>query len=167
MKRTAIMLVLGAIVFFACGRVTFNMSGASIGNAKTCQVAYFENRADIVNPRLAAQMTDALKDKIQGSSSLRLVNNNADVIFEGEITGYNVQPQQVTAMGAAARDRLTITVKVKFTNELDSDKSYDKSFSRFQEYPGGASLSSHEAQLVENILKELMEDIYNEAFSSW
>jgi len=167
MKKLIIIPVLVVIVFFSCGRVTFNMSGASIGNAKTCQVVYFENRADIVNPRLAAQITDAMKDKIQSSSSLRLVNNNADVMFEGEITGYNVQPQQVTAMGAAATDRLTITVKVKFTNEIDPDKNYDKSFSRFSEYPGGASLSSYEAQLVEDILKELMEDIYNEAFSAW
>jgi len=166
MKRTVIMLVFGVIVF-SCGRVTFNMSGASIGNAKTCQVVYFENRADIINPRLAAQITDAMKDKIQSSSSLRLVNSNADVMFEGEITSYNVQPQQVTAMGTAAKDRLTITVKVRFTNEIDPDKNYDKSFSRFDEYPGGASLSAHEAQLVENILKELMEDIYNEAFSAW
>lgn len=161
------LLILWATVAYSCGSITFNMSGASIGSAKTCQVVYFENRADIVNPRLSAEMTDALKDKIQSSSSLRLVNNNADVMFEGEITGYNVQPQQVTASGTAAKDRLTITVKVKFTNELDSEKGYDKSFSRFQEYPGGESLSSHESRLVEEILKELMEDIYNEAFASW
>ena len=156
-----------AFVPFSCGKVTFNMSGASIGNAKTCQVIYFENRADIVNPRLSAQMTDALKDKIQSSSSLRLVNSNADVTFEGEITGYNVQPQQITAQNVAAEDRLTVTVKVKFTNILDSDKDYDKSFSRFQNFPGGASLSSVEGSLVEEILKELMEDIYNEAFAAW
>jgi len=167
MKRSVFMLVLGAIVLYSCGTVTFNMSGASIGNARTCQVVTFENRADIVNPRLAAQMTDALKDKIQSSSSLRLVNSSADVSFEGEITGYNVQPQQVTATSGAARDRLTITVKVKFTNELDPDKNYDRSFSRFQEFTGGASLSAVEGQLVEDILLELMEDIYNEAFSAW
>ena len=167
MKRTIIMLALGAYVFFSCGKVTFNMSGASIGNAKTCQVAYFENRADIVNPRLAALMTDALKDKIQGSSSLRLVNSSADVTFEGEITGYNVQAQQITATTGAARDRLTITVKVKFANEIDPDKNYDKSFSRFQEATTGTIVGSVEGQLVEDILKELMEDIYNEAFSAW
>jgi hypothetical protein len=159
--------VLLTVVPFSCGTVTFNMSGASIGNAKTCQVGYFENRADIVNPRLSAQMTDALKDKIQASTSLKLVNSNADVLFEGEITGYNVQPQQVTATGTAAKDRLTVTVKVKFTNALEDDKGFDKSFSRFQEYTGGTSLSSVESSLVDDILKELMEDIFNEAFSSW
>jgi len=155
-----------AIVACSCGTVTFNMSGASFGNAKTCQVVYFENRADIVNPRLSALMTDALKDKIQSSSSLRLINSNADVLFEGEITGYIILPQQLTQSGKAAEDRLNITVKVKFSNELDSEKSYDKSFSRFQQCTGG-TFSSNEAKLVDDILMELMEDIYNEAFASW
>ena len=164
---TGLLFAFLAFVSVTCGRVSFNMSGASIGNAKTCQVSYFENRADIVNPSLAALITDALKDKIQSSTSLKLVNSNADVSFEGEITGYNVQPQQITAQNIAAKDRLTITVKVRFTNELDDEKSYDKSFSRFQEYPGGESLSSHESKLVEDILKELMEDIFNEAFATW
>jgi hypothetical protein len=163
---TGLLFAFLAFVSVTCGRVTFNMSGANIGNAKTCQVNLFENRADIVNPILSAQITDALKDKIQSATSLKLVNSNADVSFEGEITGYNVQPQQIT-QNIAAKDRLTVTVKVRFTNELDDEKSYDKSFSRFQEYPGGESLSSHESQLVEDILKELMEDIFNEAFATW
>ena len=167
MKNIGIISLFLAIAAYSCGTVTFNMSGASFGNAKTCQVVYFENRAEIVNPRLAAQITDALKDKIQSSSSLRLVNSNADVMFEGEITGYNVQSGQITAQNVAARDRLTVTVKVKFTNMLDSDKSYDKSFSRFQEYDGGTSLPSVESKLVDDILKELMEDIYNDAFATW
>ena len=155
------------IVSSSCGTVTFNMSGASFGDARTCQVSFFENRADIVNPRLSTQVTDALKDKIQANSSLRLVNSNADVSFEGEITGYTVMPQQVTAGGTAAKDRLTVTIKVKFTNALESEKSYDRSFSRFQEYAGGTSLNAVESSLIEDILKELMEDIFNEAFSSW
>lgn len=164
---TGMIFTLVAIVSFSCGRITFNMSGASIGNAKTCFVGFFENRAEIVNPRLSTQMTDDLKDKIQASTSLKLVNGNADVMFEGEITGYAVTSGQVTAQNIASKDRLTITVKVKFTNELDSEKSFDKSFSRFQEYAGGTSLSSVESGLVDEILKEIMEDIFNEAFSSW
>jgi hypothetical protein len=165
--RTVVVFSLLAAVCFACGKVTFNMSGASVGNAKTCQVGFFENRADIVNPRLSTQITDALKDKIQASTSLKLVNSSADVAFEGEITGYSVTSGQVTADGVAAKDRLTVTVKVRFSNELDPDKNYDKSFSRFQEFTGGQSLSAVEGSLVDDILKEIMEDIFNEAFSSW
>ena len=164
---TGLMFTFWAITVFSCGKVTFNMRGTSIGNAKSCQVGFFENRADIVNPRLSVQMTDALKDKIQSSTKLRLVNSNADVAFEGEITGYNVTSGQITAQNVAARDRLTITVKVRFNNELDPDKNYDKSFSRFQEFAGGTPLSSVESGLVDDILKEIMEDIFNEAFASW
>ena len=159
--------ILAIVAVASCGRVTFNMSGANVGNAQTCQVNFFENRADIVNPRLSADITDALKDKVQSSTRLRIVNSDADVTFEGEITGYTVQSGQVRADGMAARDRLTITVRVRFNNELDPDMSYERSFSRFQEFSGGTSLSSVEAELVEDIIKELMEDIFNEAFVSW
>ncbi len=154
-------------VVYSCGTVTFNMSGASVAPAKTCQVNYVENRAEIVNPRLSSLITDALKDKIQSNTSLNLVNNNADIIFEGEITGYNVQPQAVTAQGTAAKDRLTVTVKVKFTNEVKPEYNFDKSFSRFYEYNSSQSFTSVEGTAVDEILKELMDDIFNAAFSTW
>ena len=164
---TGVVFTLLGIVSLSCGKVTFNMSGASVGNAKTCQVGFFENRAEIVYSPLSTLMTDALKDKIQASTNLKLVNNNADVMFEGEITGYAVTSGQVTAQNVASRDRLTITVKVRFTNELDPDKNYDRSFSRFQEFAGGTPLPSVEGSLVGPILEEIMEDVFNEAFSSW
>ena len=168
MKRIVI-LALFAIVVASCGTVTFNMSGATVGNASTCQVNFFENQADNVNPRLGALITDELKDKIQSSTRLRLVNNNADVMFEGEVTGYNIQPQQITAAGRPQMDRLTITVRVRFTNELDTEKNYDRSFSRFQEAASGTITvgSSVENNLIELILVELMEDIFNAAFATW
>jgi len=166
MKNIGIVSLFLAIVTYSCGKVTFNMSGASFGAEKTCQVVYFENRADIVNPRLAALMTDALKDKIQSSTSLKLVNSNADVVFEGEITGYTIQSGQITAQNKAETDKLTISVKVKYTNMIDSEKSYSKSFSRFSDATGGMDPSA-EAQAVELILPEIMEDIYNEAFAQW
>ena len=168
MKRIGLLAFL-AIVAASCGTVTFNMSGATVGNATTCQINFFENHADNVNPRLGAMITDELKDKIQSSTRLRLVNSNADVMFEGEITGYNIQPQQITAQGRPAMDRLTITVRVRFTNELDPDKNYDRSFSRFQEATSGTITvgSAIENNLIEEILNELMEDIFNAAFASW
>jgi hypothetical protein len=143
------------------------MSGASVAPAKSCQVNYIENRAELVNPTLSYQMTEALKDKIQSNTSLTLLNNNADVLFEGDITGYSVSPQAVTAAGVASKDRLTVTVKIKFTNEVKPENSFEKSFSRFYEYSSTTSFSSVESTAVEEILKELMDDIFNGAFSTW
>ena len=163
----AITLLLYLLLIVSCGKVTFNMSGASVAPAKTCQVNYFENRAEIVNPKLSYQVTEGLKDKIQSDTKLNLLNSNADVLFEGEITGYNVQAQAVAADGMPAKNRLTITVKVKFTNEIKPENSFEKSFSRFYEFSSSQDLSSVEDQAVEEILKELMDDIFNGAFSAW
>ncbi len=162
-----LLVVVMPVLFSTCGKVTFNMSGASVAPATTCQVNYFENRAEIVNPSLSYQITEALKKKIQSNTSLLIVNSNANVLFEGEITGYNVQPQAVQASGTAANDRLTITVKVKFTNVVKPENSYDKSFSRYDEYSSSSNFNSVENQLVENIMTQLMDDIFNEAFSTW
>ncbi len=151
----------------ACGSVSFNMSGASVVPAKTCQINYFENRAEIVISTLSSQMTEGLKDKIQSNTKLALVTNNADVLFEGEITGYATQPQAVTAEGKASMDRLTITVKVKFTNEVKPEYSFEKSFSRFYEYSSSMTLASVQDQAITKILEELMDDIFNAAFSNW
>jgi hypothetical protein len=168
MKIKYAVAFLSAVLWVSsCGRVTFNMSGASVAPAKSCQVNYIENRAEIVNPRLSYLMTEALKDKIQSNTSLNLVNSNADVLFEGDITGYNVQPQAVQASGMPAKDRLTITVKIKFANEAKPENSYDKSFSRFAEFSSGTSFTSVENQLVDEIMEQLMDDIFNEAFSTW
>jgi hypothetical protein len=168
MKTKHLLIFLAILALpLSCGKIVFNMSGASVAPAKTCQVNYIENRAEIVNPRLSYLVTEGLKDKIQANSSLNLVNNNSDVLFEGEITSYNVQPQAVTAAGVAAKDRLTVTVKIKFTNEVKPENSYEKSFSRFAEYSSGLSFTTVEGQLVEEILEQLMDDIFNEAFSTW
>ncbi|MDR0714744.1 MAG: LPS assembly lipoprotein LptE [Bacteroidales bacterium] len=168
MKTKSLPVFLAALLLpFSCGKIVFNMSGASVAPAKTCQVNYIENRAEIVNPRLSYLVTEGLKDKIQANSSLKLVNNNADVMFEGEITGYNVQPQAVAATGVAAKDRLTVTVKIKFSNEVKPENSYEKSFSRFAEYSSGTAFTTVEGQLVDEILEQLMDDIFNEAFSTW
>ena len=168
MNKIYPIVILGILLgIYSCGTVSFNMSGASVDQAKTCQVNYFENRAEIVNPRLSSLVTDALKDKIQSDTRLTMVNNNADLLFEGEITAYAVTPQAVSAQGTASKDRFTITVKVKFTNELKPENSYEKSFSRFYEYSSTSSFSAQENTGVEEILKELMDDIFNAAFSIW
>jgi hypothetical protein len=162
-----LMAGVGAGLLSACGRVTFNMSGASVAPAKTCTVNYIENRAPLVNPRLSYLMTEGLKDKIQANSSLTLVTSNADVTFEGEVTGYQVQPQAVTAAGKAAKDRLTVTVKIKFDNVVKPENSFEKSFSRFAEYNTGTAFASVESTLVDEIIEQLMDDIFNAAFSNW
>jgi len=96
-----------------------------------------------------------------------MVNGIGDVNFEGEITGYNTRPSTVAADARAATNRFTITLKVKFTNAVDPDFSYDQSFSRYEDYESSLDLSDVENELSAKIVDFLVEDIFNKAFVNW
>lgn len=161
------MYAVGMISLFGC-KISYSFSGASISPAvKTVSIQYFQNRANLVQPGLSQYLTDALIDKCKAQTNLGLVNNLGDVNFEGEITDYNTRPLTVAADAQAATNRFTISVKVKFTNAIDPDLSYDQSFSRYEDYNSNLDLSQVEKDLSEKIVALLVEDIFNRAFVNW
>ncbi len=149
-------------------KVSYSFSGVNISpEVLTYSVDYFPNRAPIVQAQLSQTFTEALMDKIQGNTSLNLSNGGGDVSFSGEITGYETRPTAITSQETAARNRLTITIRVRYSNEIDSELDYDTSFSRYEDYDASQSLTDVENELIELILENLIEDIFNRAFVSW
>lgn len=164
-----IMPVLFAITsaFPGC-KVSYSFSGASISpQVKTISIQYFQNRASLVQPGLSQNLTDALIDKCKAQTKLSFINGVGDVNFEGEITDYNTRPLTVAADQLAAMNRFTITIKVKFTNAIDTELSYEKNFSRYEDYDSGIDLAQVEKSLVDKIVTLLVEDIFNDAFVNW
>lgn len=150
----------------SCG--IYSLTGASIpADVKTAAVPFFQNRATVVQPMLSRELTEKLKDKIQSQTDLKLVNESGDVLFEGEITNYSVTPAAITGENVAAKNRLTITLKVKFTNTKDSKLDFDTSFSRFADYDSNASLDAVETDLINEIGDLLVDDVFNRAFVNW
>jgi hypothetical protein len=162
----AALLAIATLFFTGC-KVSYSFSGASTAGLGTISVQYFQNRASLVQPGLSQNITDALIDKCKAQTSLKIVNGLGDANFEGEISDYNTRPLTVSADATAAMNRFTITVKVKFTNAVDPDLSYEQSFSRYEDYNSSLDLSSVEAELSENIIKLIVEDIFNRAFVNW
>lgn len=154
------------MIFTSCVRFTF--SGASIPEgAKTFSVNYFVNNASLVNPSLSQLITDKLRDRIQSQTSLIMVNDNADLTFEGEIINYVVQPAALQANDVASLNQLTITINVKYTNKIDEKQSFSQQFSRYQQFSSTVSFSSVESSLTEQIVNDLVDDIFNRAFINW
>ncbi len=146
----------------------YSTTGASIPvEAKTVSVQYFENRAAIVEPTLSQELTDALKDYIQSNSRLILVNGTGDLDFEGVITSYETRSTGISAGDVTASNRFTISVKVKYTNSFDSEKDFEMSFSRFEEYPSSQTFEQAQSNYTKDILELLVEDIFNKAFVNW
>ena len=167
LKRTCCLVVLlSCCLLNSCGIYTF--SGASIpAEAKTVSVQYFPNNAQLVNPLLSTTLTNALNDIFVNQTTLQSVAQNGDLALEGEITGYSTSPIAITGNQTAAMNRLTVTVNVRFTNKYDETKNFEQRFSQYQDYPSGQDLSSVQDVLVETIVEDLCQDIFNKAVVNW
>jgi hypothetical protein len=161
-----VLFAVTSVLLTGC-KVSYSFSGASTEGLSSVSVQYFQNRASLVQPGLSQNLTDALIDKCKSQTSLSIVNGLGDVNFEGEIADYNTRPLTVSADATAAMNRFTITVKVKFTNTVDPDLSYEQSFSRYEDYDSSLDLSQVEAELSQKIIEMIVEDIFNRAFVNW
>jgi hypothetical protein len=163
-----VLLIIAVLFTVTACKVSFSFTGASISpEMKTYSVQTFPNRAPIFQPSLSSVLTNALQDKIQSQSRLKLVGKNGDAHFEGEITGYNTRDISVQGNNLAAQTRLTISVRVRYINAKDKKAGFDESFSRYADYPTSKNLSEVENQLIQEIVEQLTEDIFNKAFVNW
>ena len=169
MKSRAKIAVFALTLAFIChGCGVYSFSGASIpAEAKTVSVAYFPNHAQLVNPLLSNNLTNALRDAMTNQTTLDVVETGGDLAFEGEITDYRTMPVAITSGQTAAMNRLTITVNVRFSNSIDETKDFESSFSRYEDYPSDQDLSSVQESLTSAIVEQLVEDIFNKALVNW
>jgi hypothetical protein len=148
--------------------VKYSLTGASISPAvKTISIQYFQNRAGLVQPGLSQYITDKLIDKCKAQTSLKFTNGTGDVTFEGEITRYYTVPLTVAGDAMAASNRFSIEVKVKFTNSVQPELSFDQVFSRYEDYSSSLDLNQVEKDLSDKIIELIIEDIFNKAFVNW
>lgn len=167
MKRLLILLCAAVTLLTAC-TVKYSLSGASIPpDAKTFSVAYFPNNAPMVAPILSATMTDELTQRFASRTNLVQVEEGGDFAFEGEIVGYSSTTSSVSSGDYALQNRLTITVKVKFTNAIDDKMSFNKNFSAYADYDSTRLLNEVESELIPQIVEQLVTDIFQAAASNW
>ena len=168
-NRIRIFFGILAVAFAMTGcTISYSFTGASIPTqAKTVSIAYFPNNAPMVAPTLSSTLTSSLQDKFARQTKLQIVEENGDLAFEGEITNYATAPAAVTAAETVARNRLTITVRVKYTSLYEPTLNYNKSFQAFAEYDASTLLQTVEDQLINEIVEQLVEDIFNAAVSNW
>jgi len=163
-------LFIGSLVLTGCKTMSINysFSGVNISpDIQTVTVEYFPNRAPVVQAQLSQLFTDALVDKIQSNTSLEQVPAGGDVVFSGEIRNYDTKPTAITGAETAARNRLTISINVVYTNNIEPDASFESSFSRYEDYDSGQNLADVEEELIELIIENILEDIFNKAFVNW
>ena len=153
-------------ILTGCG--VYSFTGASISpEIKTVSLAYFQNRATIIQPSLSQIFTEKMKDKFVSQTNLTLTTNYGDLQFDGQINDYTTQPIAIQGNEQAAMNRLTITVMVKFVNTKDEKQSFETSFSRFTDYDSRQNLTAIESELINEVCNQLVDDIFNKAVINW
>lgn len=149
--------------------VSYNMSGGSLDPAiKTFSVDYFPNKAPLVMPTLSDTFTEKLTEYMRRKTGLtQMTDNNGDIRFEGQITEYSQRPIDIRSDEVAASNRLTIGIRVKYTNTLDDKYDFSSTFSNYADYSTDVDFNSVEESLIEEILDKIIEDIYNKAVVNW
>ncbi len=155
-----------ALLVSSCGIYSF--SGTSIQpDVKTITIPYVEYTALRVNPSLSNDLTEALKEKYRKLTRLEEVDVDGDLELVCTITGYDVKATAVTANEMASQNRLTVTVKVEFSNKKYPEDDVSNNFSAYEDFDATMSLDAVESGLCETIIEKLVEDIFNATVAQW
>jgi hypothetical protein len=134
---------------------------------KTIRVQYIENRARIVNPQLSQRLTDKLRQKVVNQTRLSQTNSDeAHYDVSGQITDYFVSTSGISGQQAST-NRLNVTVHLVFKNRLDEKKNFEADLSRNFDYSSLLSLQQAEATITDQIVQNLVDEIFNRIFSNW
>lgn len=161
--------IIAALLLLNSCTISYKFNGASIDYAKikTITVSDFTNNAALVYAPLAVNLTDGIKDLYQRQTRLEQVRRGGNLELEGEITGYALTPMAVSADSYASETKLTITVKIRFTNNIAPEESFEKTYSAYQTFDASQMLTDVQDELCNTMIAEIADQIYNDTVAKW
>ena len=167
--RPLCLLVAVIAAFLPACRISYTLNGSMLDYSvyKNIRVAEFPIRAALVYPPLQQTFENKLLDYISKNTRLQITDGASDLEMEGEITGYSLSPQAVTENAYASMTRLTIQVRVKYTDNKKDNNDLDQTFSAYRDFPSSEMLTDVQDQLCNEISKELVELIFNATLGNW
>lgn len=168
MSMRNLLVCLCLLIVTACS-ISYKFNGASIDytKVKTIMISDFTNQASYVNPTLAPEFTEELKDIYIRQTRLEQVTSNGDLALEGEVTGYDFTPMAVKEDALASQTRLTITVRVRYMNNTNPDEDFEQSFSAYREFDSNLMVQQVESSLCAEIIEEIVDQVYNATVANW
>jgi Lipopolysaccharide-assembly len=166
MKKSTILFMLFVLLLAGC-EIRYSFSGGQFSGAKTFSVQYIKPQTALASPAYAQRLTESFKDVMLSQSPLSLTESKGDLQYEGTITQYSITPVAVQSNETASLNRLSITIKIAYTNTLEPDLNFEKSFTKFADFPASQSLFSVEEELWQQINDQLTQEIYNSSVGNW
>ncbi|NQW43527.1 MAG: LptE family protein [Bacteroidetes bacterium] len=158
-----------AILFTLSGcKGCYRLSGINIpADVKSISVKFFPNKAAIINPTLSQRFTEQLKDKFLRETSLTLVANNGDFKISGEIIDYKTEPIAFNTSTGTAKNRFSMTVRTVFECSTHKDLNFTENIVKFQEFDATQNFQTVEANLSDEVNKQIVQEIFNKIALKW
>ena len=168
-KLTICLTMVAIAVTLSSCLISYRFNGASIDYSKTqsISIADFPNNAALVNPNLSNALSEGIRDLYSRQTRLQVLRRGGDMELEGEIVDYNLTPMAIAANSMAAETKLTIVIKVRFTNNKAPEESFEKTYSAFQTFDSSKLLTDVQDELCATMITELSENIYNDTVAKW
>ncbi|MDH6533987.1 hypothetical protein D0T51_03130 [Parabacteroides sp. 52] len=149
--------------------ISYKFNSASIDYTvlSSISVQEFPNQAPYVYPPLSQVLTESMRDLYSNKTRLQLVPQNGDLEIEGEITGYDLAPMAVKEDAWASQTKLTITIRVRYTNNKNPEKDFEQSFSAYREFDASRMLTDVQEELCQEIVEELTDQVFNATVADW
>lgn len=163
------LLLTGVLLPLSGCRIGYSFNGASIDYnlTKTISVKDFSNQALLVYPPLAQNFSESLREIYTRQTKLKVLKADGDLQLEGEIVGYDLAPLAAQSDGYAAETKLTMTVNVRYVNTKKEKENFEQRFSAYQTFPSTSMLEDVQDALLEEIIKEITESIFNKTVANW
>lgn len=157
-----------ALLVILSGSSCYSLRGIDIDpNVNTYYVEQFRNNASNAPPILPQTFTEALKEKIRTESRLVYADTDPDITFKGSIVDFRVTSEAPQPGETTSINRLTITTAIEYIPSLDEKKGWKSNFSFFYDFPSSTDLNSIQDDAIDAISRQMMEDIFNKAFTNW
>lgn len=165
----SLLVCTGCIFALVSCAVSIKFNGANIdySTTRSISVADFPNNAPMVNPTLSNNLSEGIRDLYQRQTRLEVLRKGGDLELEGEIIGYDIAAMAISADSYASETKLTIRVRVRFTNNINPEESFEKTYSAFQTFDSSQMLSDVQDELCNTMITEIAENIYNDTVAKW
>ena len=168
-RKGIISIILLTILVISGCKVSYKLTGASIDytKVKTISMESFQNRAAYQWGPMAQMFNQTLNDVFVQQTKLVQVKNGGDLHLAGEITAYDQFNKSISSDGYSSMVQLKMTVIVRFTNNTNHDEDFERTFSAVRDFEASQSLESVQEELVTQMIKEIVESIFNAAVANW
>ena len=169
MKLKNVFVIIAVLVCTTACTVSYKLNGASIDYnlIKTITLETFANRASYQWGPMASMFNNSLSDIYARQTKLRQVKRDGDLQISGEITSYDQTNKSISADGYSSMVQLKMSVKVKFTNTKSREEDFERTFSASREYDSSQQLSAVQEELVQQMIDDIVDQIFNATVANW